>query len=310
MALWRRAEPGLLEALFSPLPGPGPATRLARALGPADLARFGRLALSPVGRAAGSRFRGEGAATLLAGSALHADLTLGSPGGGIVAMLLCGLGVTHGFPFAAGGSGELTAALVRRLRSRGGELVTGTPIERIEVAGGRAVAALAADGRRFAARRAIVADCGAPALYGRMLAPADVPARTRLGLRAFRYDDAAFKVNWALRAPIPWRAAAARRAGTVHVAEGMAGLDRASRQVAAGLLPARPFLLLGQYAASRSLAGTRRRRGRLGLRPGAAAPARRRRRRARHATGRRATASASRRGSRPRSSASPPASAT
>ncbi len=250
MALWRRAEPGLLEALFSPLPGPRPAARLARALGAADLARFARLALAPAGRAAGARFRGEGAATLLAGSALHADLTLGSAGGGIVGTLLCGLGVTHGFPCVAGGSGELTAALVARLRSRGGELVCGAPIERIEVAGGRAVAARTADGRRFEARRAIVADCGAPALYGRMLAPADVPARTRLGLRGFRYDDAAFKVNWALRGPIPWRAAAARRAGTVHVADGMAGLDRASRQVAAGLLPERPFLILGQYAAA------------------------------------------------------------
>jgi phytoene dehydrogenase-like protein len=249
MALWRQAEPALLEALFSPLPGPGPAARLALALGPVDLARFARLALAPAGRAAG-RFRGEGAATLLAGSALHADLTLGSLGGGIVGLLLCGLGETRGFPFVAGGSGGLTDALVRRLRSRGGEVVCGAAIERIEVAGGRAVAALAADGRRFAARRAIVADCGAPALYRRMLPPAAVPARVRLGLRGFRYDDAAFKVNWALRAPIPWRSAAARRAGTVHVGDGMAGLDRAAREVAAGILPARPFLILGQYAAA------------------------------------------------------------
>src|SRR5690606_15324245 len=94
----------------------------------------------------------------------------------------------------------------------------------------------------------ILADCGAPALFLRMLPPAAVPERVRRALRGFQYDNSTFKVNWALREPIPWSAAEASRAGTVHVAEGMDGLTRASVQLAARKIPDRPFLVLGQYA--------------------------------------------------------------
>ena len=35
-------------------------------------------------------------------------------------------------------------------------------------------------------------------------------------LRRYRYGPGAFKVDWALSDPIPWRAAECRRAATVH----------------------------------------------------------------------------------------------
>jgi phytoene dehydrogenase-like protein len=256
--LWRRAGPHLVGALLTPLPPLRPAGGLLRALGLRGTAGFARLGLLPARRLADERFRGEGGGWLLAGNALHADLTPDSSGGGLFGLVLCGLGQQHGYPVAAGGSGAITAALVERLRARGGELHLDTPIERIEVRGGRASAALAADGRRFAARRAILADCGAPALYERMLPPDSVPERTREGLGSFQYDNSTFKLNWALRAPIPWTAADARRASTVHVAEGMFGLSRASVQLSERGIPDRPFLVLGQYSmvdSSRAPAG-------------------------------------------------------
>jgi phytoene dehydrogenase-like protein len=246
--LWRRAGPHLVGALLTPLPPLRPAGGLLRALGPRGMVEFARLALLPARRLADERFKGEGGGWLLAGNALHADLTPDSSGGGLFGLLLCGLGQQHGYPVAAGGSGAITAALVERLRARGGELHLETPIERIEVRAGRASAALAADGRRFAARRAVLADCGAPALYERMLPPEAVPERTLEGLRGFQYDNSTFKLNWALRGPIPWSAADARRASTVHVAEGMYGLSRATVQLSERGIPDRPFLVLGQYS--------------------------------------------------------------
>jgi phytoene dehydrogenase-like protein len=127
-------------------------------------------------------------------------------------------------------------------------VICGTPIERIEVRGRRARAAVAADGQRFEAGRAILADCGAPALFLKMLPQELVPERVREDLRHYQYDNSTFKVNWALREPIPWRAADARRASTVHVAEGMGGLTRATTQLAERAIPDRPFLVLGQYS--------------------------------------------------------------
>lgn len=246
--LWRRAGPAVLGAIQTPLPPLRPALGLARAVGPRGLVEFARFALLPARRMSEETFSGEGGGWLIAGNALHADLTPDSAGGGVFGWLLCGLGQEHGYPVAEGGSGEITAALVRRLRERGGRLHTGTPIERIEVGGGRARAALAADGRRFAARRAILADCGAPALLLEMLPPEAVPERVRSHLRRYQYDNSTFKVNWSLDGPIPWSAADARRASTVHVAEGMPGLSRASVQLAEREIPDRPFLVLGQYS--------------------------------------------------------------
>ncbi|MGD9735561.1 MAG: phytoene desaturase family protein [Solirubrobacterales bacterium] len=246
--LWRRAGPALFAAILTPMPPLRPGLSLARALGPRGLVDFARFALLPARRMTEERFRGEGGAWLVAGNALHADLTPDSAGGGLFGWLLCGLGQQHGYPVAEGGAGEITAALVRRLGERGGRLHAATQIERIEVAGGRARAALAADGRRFAARRAILADCGAPALLREMVPPEAVPDRVREHLGNYQYDNSTFKLNWSLDGPIPWTAPAAREASTVHVAEGLGGLTRASVQLAEREIPDRPFLVLGQYS--------------------------------------------------------------
>jgi phytoene dehydrogenase-like protein len=257
--LWRRAGPHLVGSLLTPLPPIRPAAGMLAALGPRGLADFARFSLLPARRMAEENFKGEGGGWLIAGNALHADLTPESSGGGMFGWLLCGLGQQHGYPVPEGGAGEITRALVRRLRERGGEVICETPIERIEVRGRRAHAAVAADGRRFEARRAILADCGAPALFLKMLPSEVVPERVRNDLRNYQYDNSTFKVNWALREPIPWSAPEARRASTVHVAEGMNGLTQATTQLAAGEIPARPFLVLGQYSMvdpSRSPKGT------------------------------------------------------
>jgi phytoene dehydrogenase-like protein len=257
--LWRRAGPHLVGSLLTPLPPIRPGLGMLNALGPRGLADFARFSLLPARRMAEESFKGEGGGWLIAGNALHADLTPESSGGGMFGWVLCGLGQQHGYPVPEGGAGEITRALVERLRDRGGEVLCDTPIERIEVRDKRARAALAADGRRFEAGRAIFADCGAPALFLKMLPEDVVSDRIREDLGNYQYDNSTFKVNWALREPIPWSAEDARRASTVHVAEGMNGLTQATTQLAAAEIPARPFLVLGQYSMvdpSRSPEGT------------------------------------------------------
>jgi phytoene dehydrogenase-like protein len=66
--------------------------------------------------------------------------------------------------------------------------------------------------------------------------------------RRFQYDDATVKVDWALDGPIPWSHPDARRAGTIHIAEGIDALTAHAAELARDLIPSRPFLLLGQYS--------------------------------------------------------------
>jgi phytoene dehydrogenase-like protein len=67
-------------------------------------------------------------------------------------------------------------------------------------------------------------------------------------LRPFQWDWGTVKVDWALDSPIPWQAADARRAPVIHVAEGVDELTVATGELARGVVPAHPFVVLGQYS--------------------------------------------------------------
>lgn len=245
---WRRVDSQFMDVFSTPFPPLAPSARLLAALGPHDALRFARTTLLSVRRLAEEHFRGEGGALLLAGNALHADLTPDSAMGGMFGWLLSALGQQHGFPVPEGGAGRLTEALVRRLRAHGGELACGERVARVVVRGGRAVGVRTAGGAEHAARRAVIADVGAPQLLHELVGLEHLPGRYARALRRFQYDNATVKVDWALSGPIPWRAEEARRAGTLHLTEGMDRLTRSSTDLELGLVPEEPFVVAGQYA--------------------------------------------------------------
>jgi phytoene dehydrogenase-like protein len=119
-------------------------------------------------------------------------------------------------------------------------------VERIDVGGGRARGLVTSDGERVAARRAVMADVVAPELFGGLVAWDDLPAGMRRDVQRFQWDNSTFKVDWALRGPVPWRAEGARAAGTVHLSDSLDEITQYSAELHQGLVPARPFLLTGQ----------------------------------------------------------------
>jgi phytoene dehydrogenase-like protein len=246
--LWDKGGRRLIDAMMTPFPPAKAAARMAAALGPRDVMRFARLGALPVRRLAHETFNGTGGANLLAGNALHADLTPDSAGGGLFGWVLCCLGQDVGFPVAEGGAGELTAAMVRRLESLGGRVVCDSQVEKVIVRAGRAVGVRTADGTEHGASHAVLADTGAPQLYLDLLSRDEVPSKVLDALRHFQYDNATVKVNWALKGLIPWSAEGARDAGTVHVTEGMDALSKTTAELERRLIPDQPFLILGQYA--------------------------------------------------------------
>ncbi|MDQ1443539.1 MAG: hypothetical protein QOI20_3 [Acidimicrobiaceae bacterium] len=257
--LWQRIGDAVVDSLLSPFPPVGGTARLLGRLRPSEVLPVARLGLLPVRRLATEWFKGEGGGLLLGGNALHADLSPESPGSGIFGWLLACLGQQHGFPVPEGGAGSLTDALVRRLVSKGGQVQCDTPVVGISVVGGRAVAVQTAAGDTVRARRAVLADVGAPVLFEHLLPHDAVPARTRDDLRRFEYDNGTVKVDWALDGDIPWTAEPARRAGTVHLADSLDHLTDAAAALAKKQVPANPFLLVGQMHVAdptRSPAGT------------------------------------------------------
>ncbi|MFD9502666.1 phytoene desaturase family protein [Streptomyces sp. NPDC060035] len=257
--VWEKLRRPLLDALFTPFPPVRAGARLAASVRAAGGLRLARTMLLPVRRLGEEEFRGEGGRLLLAGNALHADLAPEAAGSGGFGWLMTMLGQMYGFPAPVGGSGALTSALVGRLESRGGTVRCGERVTGVTVRGGRAVAVRTAGGESVTARRAVLADVSAPALYGELVDARHLPSQLLDDLRRFQWDFATFKVDWALDGPVPWDAAAASTAGTVHLADGVDGLTRFAAQIAMGQVPDRPFVLFGQMTTTdptRSPAGT------------------------------------------------------
>jgi phytoene dehydrogenase-like protein len=244
---WKQVGGPLLDSLIgTPFPPVrAPLTLVAR-LGTADLVRLARFAMLPLRRMCDEEGLLDGATMLLAGNALHSDLTPELPLSGFFGWLLAMLAQDVGYPVPEGGAGEITGALVRRLESLGGEVVCNRRITHVEIHRGHARAAVAASGERYDASRAIIADVSAPALYRDLIGEEHLPAAVIDDLDRFQLDNSTFKVDWLLDRSIPWRVEAVSDAGTVHIADSLTELAHTGLELAERCIPAKPFVVVGQ----------------------------------------------------------------
>ncbi len=257
--VWDTLRPGILDALFTPFPRSAPAPGWRCGCGPrVDCAWPGRCCCrsgawarrSSAARAEGSCSRATPCTRTSPRKQRAAAASAGS--------CPCSVRPTAS-PVPTGGSGALTSALVRRLAHRGGTVRCGERVTEVVVRNGRAVGVRTAGGEAVVARRAVLADVSAPALYGSLVAEQHLPGRLLADLKRFQWDFATFKVDWALNGPVPWTSPEAAQAGTVHLADGVDALTRFAAQIATGHIPDEPFALFGQMTTtdpSRSPRGT------------------------------------------------------
>ncbi len=183
---------------------------------PVAMARFGTKAVQPATLLA-RRFHTDEAAALFGGCAAHAMLPLSRPPTAAFGMLLAAAAHVDGWPIAEGGSQAVADALAARLAVLGGEIRTDITVRSLADLPPHRVAL-------FDTNPAQLASIAGDAL----------PARYRDRLRRFRHGPGAFKIDYALDAPVPWQNAACRRAGTVHVIGTFSELVAAEADVAAG----------------------------------------------------------------------------
>jgi phytoene dehydrogenase-like protein len=256
---WQEVEQPTIGALLRPFPPVRDAASIVRRLGVNRTMRLARLAVTPVRRFTDEEFRGAGASMLIAGNALHSDLAPEAAGSTMFGLLLAMLGQHHGFPVPQGGAGRLTDALVARFTAKGGTVRCDSEVRRVLLGEAGAEGVVTADGERVGARRAVLADVPAPALYRRLVGDEHLSRRLRHDLDRFQWDNGTVKLNWALDGPVPWTAKEAAGAGTVHLGGGLDDLTRCSADLATGAVPRRPFVLFGQMTTTdptRSPAGT------------------------------------------------------
>ena len=246
-ALWERVGDQLLRALVTPFPPVRVGTRLALRLR-RDLPEFGRFMLLSVRRMGDERFAGAGGRRLLAGNAMHTDLLPESSLGGFFGWLLSCLGQTVGYPCVEGGASRAHRRTRPAARGAGGRVTCGARVDEIVVRRGRAVAVRTAAGE-VGAERAVLADVNAVALYLDLIPREHVPERILRAIAAVRARPGHLQGRLDARRADPVGARfRPGRAAVVHVAESVDELSVTQSELARGLAPTDPFLVLGQYS--------------------------------------------------------------
>jgi len=195
---------------------------------PLRLARFGPPALLPAAAVA-RLLRTEKARALFGGVAAHAYHPLNRPLTAGIGLTILAAGHRYGWPVAEGGSQAIADALAGVLVDKGGKIETGVRVtDHTDLP--------RADITVFDLTPHVVAD-----ILGDRL-----PARVARAYRRYRHGPAAFKLDLAVQEGIPWTSEPARRAGTVHLGGSFAEIAGTEREINAGRMPERPFVLVGQ----------------------------------------------------------------
>ncbi|MFZ1401301.1 MAG: NAD(P)/FAD-dependent oxidoreductase [Candidatus Promineifilaceae bacterium] len=208
---------------------------------PLAMAKFGLRALWPTTTLAKTAFRHEKTQALFAGLAAHSIMPLEWPLTAAFGLMLGVLGHKVGWPLPRGGSQAIANALAGYFTSLGGEIETH-----------HEVTALA----ELPPARAVLLDVTPRQLLA--IAGDELPVGYRRQLEKYRYGPGVFKLDWALSEPIPWRAGACRRAGTVHLGPTLDEMALSERLIWRGEVAERPYTLVTQqslFDASRAPAG-------------------------------------------------------
>jgi phytoene dehydrogenase-like protein len=208
---------------------------------PMRMARFGLTAFQSAQGFANSHFANARTRAIFAGLAGHSFLSFDQPLSATIGWLF---GITvHavGWPIPRGGAQAITQALIGYLKTLGGTIHTSRRID-------------AAAFRELESSSELVFFDTAPrqlvAIAGEQLTP-----KYKSEIERFQPAPGAFKIDYALSQPVPWRAADCGRAITVHVGGAFEEIAEAEFAVANGREAERPFVLVAQptlYDSSRA----------------------------------------------------------
>ena len=230
----RRNFQELLDVVMSPVTGMVmPAVRHA-----ALMARLGPLLAMPATMVA-KRFGTEHGKAIVAGHAAHSIAPLSAPLTSGFGLVLGASAHTVGWPFPAGGAGEITRVLTEVLTELGGEIRADTPVSGFDDLPSTRSALFSVTPRQL--------------LDMHDNTPEHVRAGQRFSglfrrrLENFRYGPGVCKVDFDLSEPVPWACPDVAAAPTVHIGGTFDEIAEAEAVVAGGRHARRPFVLAAQH---------------------------------------------------------------
>ena len=205
----------------------GPLLKFPR--NPFLLGYFGAGAIWSAKFFARSMFREEKTRGLFAGLAAHSTLALQEPLTASFGMVLALTAHAVGWPLPRGGSQNIADALAAHLRALGGEIITNSRVENLNA---------------LPDARAYMFDVTPKQLIN--IAGDKLHGTYKTQLQNFRYGPGVFKLDYALDAPVPWRAQEALRAATVHIGSTFDEIAASERATTQGRISDAPYVLVVQ----------------------------------------------------------------
>lgn len=198
---------------------------------PSALASFGLAAICSARNLAEAWFEGRHARALFAGLSAHSMLPLEQPPSAAFGLMLGLSGHVGGWPFPRGGSQYIVNALAGYLRSLGGEIITEMEVTSLEM---------------LPSAQTYLFDVTPRQLL--RIAGNHLPTKYQHQLQRYRYGPAAFKLDYALDGPIPWKAQECTQAGTVHLGGTFSEIAESEWAVSHGQNPDKPYVLVAQQS--------------------------------------------------------------
>ncbi|TWR24729.1 NAD(P)/FAD-dependent oxidoreductase [Mucilaginibacter pallidiroseus] len=195
---------------------------------PLHMAKFGLKAIQPATWLAKS-FNTEKAKALLAGMAAHAIQPLTNWATSAIALVLMANAHIKGWPAPKGGSQQIANALAGYFLSLGGKIETNTYITSLH---------------KLPAAKAYLFDITPDQLM--QIAGERLSALYTAQLKRYKYGMGVFKLDWALREPIPFKDDDCRKAGTLHLGGTFKEIAAAEQRTSNGHHPEKPFVILAQ----------------------------------------------------------------
>src|SRR6185369_2263335 len=199
---------------------------------PVLMARFGIAAFQPAQRLATHHFASPRTRALFAGLAAHSFLGLDRPLSSAIALVLAAAAHAVGWPIPRGGSRRITQALIAHFQQLGGTLHTSRRID-------------AATFRNLYGENALTLCDISPRQLLAMIAD-ELQPKVHRAMQRFQPGPGAFKIDFALSEPVPWRAHECRRAISLHLGGTFEEIAASEDAVAHGQHPERPFVLVAQ----------------------------------------------------------------
>ena len=195
---------------------------------PLAMAKFGLPALTSAAHLV-KRFKTPEARGLFGGMAAHAIQPLSNLATSAIALVLMANGHLKGWPIPKGGSNRIADALASYFVSIGGKIETNTYITSLQ---------------QLPSAHAVLFDVTPRQLL--KIAGHSFSSLYKWQMERYRYGMGVFKVDWALDAPIPFKAAGCLKAGTIHIGNTFEEIADGEQQIWKNKHSEKPFVLLAQ----------------------------------------------------------------